>query len=30
MNLVPIKDYEGLYSIDLNNNEVYGHKRKNI
>ena len=28
MNLVPIKDYEGLYSIDLNNNQVYGHKHK--
>ena len=28
MNLVPIKDYEGLYSLDLNNNEVYGHKHK--
>ena len=28
MNLVPLKDYEGLYSFDLNNNEVYGHKHK--
>ena len=28
MNLVPIKDYEGLYSFDLNNNEIYGHKHK--
>ena len=28
MNLVPIKDYEGLYSIDLNNNEVFGHSSK--
>ena len=28
MNLVPIKDYEGLYSFDLNNNQVYGHKIK--
>ena len=27
MNLVPIKDYED-YSFDLNNNQVYGHKRK--
>ena len=27
MNLVPIKDYEGLYSLDLNNNEVYSHYR---
>ena len=28
MNLKTIKDYEGLYSLDLNNNEVYGHYRK--
>ena len=28
MNLKEIKDYEGLYSLDLNNNQVYGHKRK--
>ena len=28
MNLVPIKDYEGLYSFDLNTNQVYGHKYK--
>ncbi len=28
MNLKEIKDYEGLYSFDLNNNQVYGHKRK--
>jgi len=28
MNLVPIKDYEDLYSFDLNNNQVYGHKHK--
>jgi len=28
MNLKEIKDYEGLYSIDLNNNQVYGHKHK--
>ena len=28
MNLVPIKDYENLYSFDLNNNQVYGHKHK--
>jgi len=25
MNLKQIKNYEGLYSIDLNNNEVYSH-----
>ena len=28
MNLKEIKDYEGLYSFDLNNNEIYGHSRK--
>ena len=28
MNLVPIKDYEDLYSLDLNNNQIYGHKHK--
>ena len=28
MNLVPIKDYEDLYSFDLNTNEVYSHKYK--
>ena len=28
MNLVPIKDYENLYSLDLNTNQVYGHKYK--
>jgi len=28
MNLVPIKDYEHLYSLDLNTNQVYGHKSK--
>ena len=28
MNLKEIKDYEGLYSFDLNNNEVYTHKYK--
>jgi len=28
MNLVPIKDYEDLYSFDLNTNQVYGHKNK--
>ena len=28
MNLVPIKDYEDLYSFDLNTNQVYGHKHK--
>jgi len=28
MNLKPIPNYQGLYSLDLNNNEVYGHKRK--
>ena len=28
MNLKEIPDYEGLYSFDLNNNQVYGHKRK--
>jgi len=28
MNLKPIPNYEGLYSLDLNNNEVYGHKHK--
>ena len=28
MNLVPIKDYEDLYSLDLNTNQVYGHKHK--
>ncbi len=28
MNLVPIKNYEGLYSFDLNTNQVYGHYRK--
>ena len=30
MNLKEIKDYEGLYSFDLNNNQVYGHKIKKI
>lgn len=28
MNLVPIKDYEDLYSFDLNTNQVWGHKNK--
>jgi len=28
MNLKEIKDYEGLYSFDLNNNQVYTHKYK--
>ena len=28
MNLVDIKDYEGLYSFDLNTNQVFGHKKK--
>jgi len=28
MNLVPIKNYEDFYSLDLNNNQVYGHKYK--
>ena len=28
MNLKAIPNYEGLYSLDLNNNEVYGHKNK--
>ena len=28
MNLVPIKDYEDLYSFDLNTNQVYSHYRK--
>ena len=28
MNLVPIKDYEGLYSFDLNNNQVYSYYKK--
>lgn len=28
MDLVDIKDYEGLYSLDKNSNQVYGHKRK--
>jgi len=28
MNLVPIKDYEDLYSFDLNTNQVWGHKYK--
>jgi len=27
MNLKPIPNYEGLYSFDLNTNQVYGHKR---
>jgi len=27
MNLKPIPNYEGLYSLDLNTNQVYGHKR---
>ena len=27
MNLKPITNYENLYSLDLNNNEVYGHYR---
>jgi hypothetical protein len=28
MNLKPIKDYEGLYSFDLNTNQVWAHKKK--
>ena len=28
MNLVPIKDYEDLYSLDLNTNQVYNTKYK--
>lgn len=28
MNLKAIENYEGLYSIDLNNNQVWGHKRQ--
>jgi len=28
MNLVDIKHYEGLYSFDLNTNQVFGHKKK--
>jgi len=28
MNLKPIPNYEGLYSLDLNTNQVYGHKSK--
>tara|TARA_R110000787_G_scaffold38959_4_gene97808 strand:- start:949 stop:1440 length:492 start_codon:yes stop_codon:yes gene_type:complete len=28
MNLVEIKDYEGLYSFDLNTNQVWGHTRQ--
>ena len=28
MNLKAIPNYEGLYSLDLNNNEVYSHYRK--
>ena len=28
MNLKAITNYEGLYSLDLNNNEVYGHTYK--
>ena len=28
MNLKPIPNYEGLYSLDLNNNQVFGHKKK--
>jgi len=28
MNLKEIKNYENLYSFDLNTNEVYGHKHK--
>jgi len=28
MNLKPIKDYEDLYSLDLNTNQVWGHKYK--
>lgn len=28
MNLKEIKDYENLYSFDLNTNQVYGHYRK--
>tara|TARA_R110000824_G_scaffold2037_1_gene9868 strand:- start:1 stop:489 length:489 start_codon:yes stop_codon:yes gene_type:complete len=28
MNLKEIKDYEGLYSFDLNTNQVYSHIRK--
>ena len=28
MNLKPIPNYQGLYSLDLNNNQVYGHKHK--
>jgi len=27
MDLIPIKDYEGLYSLDKNNNQVYSHIR---
>lgn len=27
MNLKPIPNYEGLYSLDLNTNQIYGHKR---
>ena len=26
MDLKPIKDYEGLYSFDLNTNQVYSYK----
>ena len=28
MNLVDIKDYEGLYSFDLNTNQVWSHRYK--
>jgi len=28
MDLIPIKDYEGLYSFDKNTNQVYSHKPK--
>ena len=28
MDLKPIKDYEGLYSLDLNTNQVYSYYRK--
>jgi len=28
MNLVPIKNYEELYSFDLNSNQVYSHYKK--
>ena len=28
MNLVPIKDYEDLYSLDLNTNQIYSYYKK--